>query len=139
MTDELFRDDSYLKECDAAVTGVDAGAVILDRTVFYPMGGGQPGDIGSMSWTGGSAAIIDTRYGDDGSILHIIEDGASPPAIGVDVHVRLDWDRRYRHMRMHTAMHLLGSILRYDVTGGNITADKSRLDFNMEDAVDKEL
>jgi misacylated tRNA(Ala) deacylase len=138
MTEQLFRDDSYLKECEATVTDTVDGAVILDRTVFYAMGGGQPGDIGVMEWNGGSSIIVDTRYSDDGSTLHVIEDGADLPASGAPVTVRLDWDRRYLHMRMHTALHLLGSVLKYGVTGGNISAAKSRLDFDTEDGVDKE-
>jgi misacylated tRNA(Ala) deacylase len=138
MTEELFREDSYLKECAATVVAIDDGALILDRTVFYPLGGGQPGDTGTTSWDGGSAAIVDTRYGDGGTIRHVLEEDADTPGIGDTVHCVLEWDRRYRHMRMHTAMHLLGSVLQYGVTGGNISADKSRLDFDMEDSVDKE-
>lgn len=138
MTRELFRQYSYIKECDAVVTTVEDGTVVLDQTVFYPLGGGQPGDTGTMNWDGGSAAIIDTRYGEGGAIRHVLEEGASLPAEGDTVHVALDWDRRYRHMRMHTAMHLLGSVLQYGVTGGNISTEKSRLDFDMEDTVDKE-
>jgi misacylated tRNA(Ala) deacylase len=112
--------------------------VALDRTVFYPLGGGQPGDSGSMTWASGNATIVDTRYGDSGEILHVLADGSPAPPLGETVHVELDWDRRYRYMRMHTAMHLLGAVLRYGVTGGNISADKSRLDFDMEGSVDKE-
>lgn len=141
MTDELFRQDSYLEQCEATVAGVvehDAGsALVLDRTVFYPMGGGQPGDHGTLSWTGGRADIVDTRYG-DGAILHIAAPGSALPAVGDSVTAILDWKRRYRHMRMHTALHLLGAVLRYGVTGGNIGADRSRLDFDMEDSVDKD-
>jgi misacylated tRNA(Ala) deacylase len=137
MTEELFREDSYLRDCDATVTGTGEGSVLLDRTVCYPLGGGQPGDTGTLSWQGGSAAIVDTRYGDDGSIHHFLAAGARLPAVGDHVHVSLDWDRRYRHMRMHTAMHLLGAVLKYGVTGGNIAADKSRLDFDMDDTIDK--
>lgn len=138
MTEELFREDSYLRECDATVIGTDGAAVILDRTVCYPLGGGQPGDTGTMNWRGGSTRIVDTRYGDGGAIRHILDDGGEHPAVGDAVRVDLDWDRRYRHMRMHTAMHLLGAVLHYGVTGGNISAEKSRLDFDMEDTVDKE-
>ena len=138
MTDELFRKDSYLKDCDAEVVAVTDRAVVVDRTVFYPLGGGQPGDTGSMSWSTGSASIVDTRYGDAGEILHLVDDDSPLPAVGDTVHLELDWDRRYRHMRMHTAMHLLGAVLKYGVTGGNISVDKSRLDFDMEDPVDKE-
>lgn len=108
-----------------------------DQTVFYPLGGGQPGDTGSLTWSGGTATIVDTRY-IDGDIAHLLEEGSAIPPAGSEVSLALDWDRRYRHMRMHTAMHLLGSILHYGVTGGNISAEKSRLDFDMEDTVDKE-
>lgn len=137
-TRELFREDSYLRDCEATVVAVTDGTVVLDQTVCYPLGGGQPGDTGTLDWDGGSAAIVDTRYGDDGSIRHVLADDASPPDPGSAVRLSLDWDRRYRHMRMHTAMHLLGSVLRFGVTGGNISAEKSRLDFDMEKPVDKE-
>ncbi len=135
---ELFREDAYLRSCSATVTGADDGTFYVDETIFYPLGGGQPGDTGTASWDGTSAKIAATRYGDGGDIAHIVEEGATLPPIGSSVQLTLDWDRRYRHMRMHTAMHLLGSILKYDVTGGNISSEKSRLDFNMEDTVDKE-
>ena len=141
MTEALFRDDSYLRECQATVVDAGAGGIVLDQTVFYPLGGGQPGDTGTISWDGGAAKIVDTRYGDNGDgldIAHVLEEGPSLPDIGENVTLEIDWQRRYRHMRMHTATHLLGSILKYDVTGGNISTEKSRLDFNMEDTVDKE-
>lgn len=138
MTEQLFREDSYLKECDAVVVAIDDDAIVLDRTVFYPMGGGQAADTGTIHWEGGSATIIDTRYGDGGAIRHIVEENAARPQAGTQVRASIDWDRRYRHMRMHTALHLLGSILKYGVTGGNISAEKSRLDFDMEDTIDKE-
>ena len=137
MTEELFREDAYLRECDASVVAVDDAAVILDQTVFYPMGGGQPGDRGTMSWNGKTVVLADTRYGEGGTIRHVLEEGDERPDVGEQVHIELDWDRRYRHMRMHTAMHLLGSVLQYGVTGGNISGEKSRLDFDMEDTVDK--
>jgi len=136
-TKELFRDDSYLKSCTATVTATGDNCVFVDQTVFYPLGGGQPGDTGTISWDGGKVRIVDTRYV-DGDIGHILEDGAECPAVAANVELALDWDRRYVHMRMHTAMHLLGSILQYGVTGGNISATKSRLDFDMTDTVDKE-
>jgi misacylated tRNA(Ala) deacylase len=138
MTEQLFREDSYMKECAATVTESGDGGITLDRTVFYPMGGGQPGDTGTISWDGGSAAIVDTRYGEDGAIRHLVEEGTPLPGVGTGVTAALDWDRRYLHMRMHTALHLLGSVLQYGVTGGNISAAKSRLDFDMVDPVDKE-
>jgi len=138
MTEDLFRHDSYLKECDAVVTDVDDDAVVLDRTVFYPTGGGQPGDTGTIRWDAGNAAVIDTRYGEGGAIRHIVAEDADRPKTGDSVTAEIDWDRRYRHMRMHTALHLLGSVLHYGVTGGSISVEKSRLDFDMQDAVDKE-
>lgn len=138
MTEELFRDDSYIKECTATVVAVDDEAIVLDRTVFYPMGGGQPGDSGTLSWDGGSAVIADTRYGEDRGIRHIVAAGGALPAPGAAVRAAIDWDRRYRHMRMHTALHLLGAVLRFGVTGGNIGFDRSRLDFDMEEGVDRE-
>ena len=137
MTEELFREDAYLKSCKASVTASDGNVVRCDRTVFYPLGGGQPGDAGTMTWDGGSATVVDTRYA-DGDIGHLLEEGAPVPSPGTSVELEIDWDRRYRHMRMHTAMHLLGSVLKYGVTGGNISAAKSRLDFDMTDTVDKE-
>ena len=137
MTKELFREDSYLKSCTAVVTQADDSGVCVDQTVFYPLGGGQPGDTGTASWDGGFAKIIDTRNSPEG-IRHVLEEGASAPPRGSTVELKLDWERRYIHMRMHTAMHLLGSILQYGVTGGNISVAKSRLDFDMEDGVDKE-
>lgn len=138
MTEDLFRHDSYLKECEAVVVTTEDDGIVLDRTVFYPMGGGQPGDTGTIHWDGGSVAIVDTRYGEGRSIRHIKEADAHRPAAGTIVRAEIDWDRRYRHMRMHTALHLLGSVLQYGVTGGSISAEKSRLDFDMEDTVDKE-
>ncbi len=139
MTKELFREDSYLRECDATVTAISDDGVVLDQTIFYPLGGGQPGDTGAISWSSGRAQIDDTRYDADGAICHLLAEGSASPVVGDAVHIELDWDRRYRHMRMHTAMHLLGSVLQYGVTGGNISAEKSRLDFDMEDTVDKEV
>jgi misacylated tRNA(Ala) deacylase len=142
MTETLFRDDSYIRDCDATVIRVDGESVVLDRTVFYPMGGGQPGDTGTLSWDSGSGresvTVVDTRYGNDREICHVVMAGSPLPSPGGKVRVAIEWDRRYRHMRMHTALHLLGAVLRYGVTGGNIGADRSRLDFDMEDTVDKE-
>lgn len=137
MTLELFREDSYQQECVATVVGHDDGSVVLDQTVFYPLGGGQPGDTGRLVQDGREWTVADTRYGADGAIRHIIADGVGLPAPGSELRAVVDWDRRYRHMRMHTAMHLLGAVLRYGVTGGNISTEKSRLDFDMEDTVDK--
>jgi misacylated tRNA(Ala) deacylase len=138
MTDPLHRNDAYLTECSATVTDTGENTVCLDRTVFYALGGGQPGDSGFLQWDGGRVEIIDTRYGEGRSVHHITEEGATLPAVGTVVTATLDWDRRYIHMRMHTALHLLGSLLPYGVTGGNISARKSRLDFDTHEAIDKE-
>ena len=137
MTKELFREDSYAKSCPAVVTGTGDNCFFVNQTVCYALGGGQPGDTGSVTWNGGSASIVDTRYV-DGDIGHLVEEGAAVPGEGTAVEIDIDWERRYRHMRMHTAMHLIGSILLFPVTGGNISAEKSRLDFDMEDTIDKE-
>ncbi len=137
MTDDLFRNDAYARDCTAAVTAVRDAALVLDRTVFYPMGGGQPGDTGRIEWDGQSVSVVDTRYGEAGEILHLLGPDPVMPAVGQEVRAVIDWDRRHRHMRMHTALHLLGAVLPYGVTGGNISAAKSRLDFDMEDTVDK--
>jgi misacylated tRNA(Ala) deacylase len=137
VTNALFREDSYLKTSDATVTECGDGYVRFDQTIFYPLGGGQPGDTGTIRWDGNVARVANTRY-IDGDIAHLLEEGAPSPPVGAAVELEIDWERRYRHMRMHTAMHLLGAVLQYGVTGGNISAEKSRLDFDMEDAIDKE-
>ena len=136
----LFRDDAYLKSCIATILAVEDGRITLDRTVFYPTGGGQPGDSGWLRWDGGETPIVEARKGEGSdSVLHIAEDGSSLPAPGAKVEAAIDWDRRHRHMRMHTAMHLLCSIVEGDVTGGQVGAAKSRLDFNVPaGALDKE-
>lgn len=136
MSEELFREDSYLKSCDAIVTAVTVAGIELDRTVFYPSGGGQPGDIGVMHSPDGDIEIIDTQKG-VGSILHIPAQGAALPSVGDKVSVELDWQRRHKHMRMHTAMHLLCSLVEGDVTGGQVGEAKSRLDFNIPENPDK--
>jgi misacylated tRNA(Ala) deacylase len=138
MTEDLFRHDAYLKTCEARVVAIDGDAIVLDRTVFYPLGGGQPGDTGRITWAQGSADVVDTHHGDGGAIRHIVAAGSELPGIGEAVRAEIDWERRHRHMRMHTAMHLLGSLLPYGVTGGNISEKKSRLDFDMEGSADKE-
>ncbi|MBO6559280.1 MAG: alanyl-tRNA editing protein [Nisaea sp.] len=130
MTEELFREDSYLKSCKAKVLSAGPEGVVLDRTVFYPTGGGQPGDSGTMKSAAGDVAIADTVKG-EGGILHVLEEGAALPAAGDEVEVTLDWDRRYLHMRTHTALHLLCSVVDGGVTGGQIGAGKGRLDFDI--------
>lgn len=137
MTELLFREDAYLRECEATVVASGDSAIVLDRTVFYPLGGGQPGDTGRISWEGGSTVIVDTRKGDAGAVRHLLEEGAEGPPPGTRVKATIDWDRRYRHMRMHTAMHLIGTLIPYGVSGGNISASRSRLDFDMPHSADK--
>jgi misacylated tRNA(Ala) deacylase len=139
MTEALFQQDAYLQECDAEVLEASADGVLLRRTVFYPLGGGQPGDRGRLTWNGGETPIIDARWRRaDGSVIHVPSEGAPLPSPGTRVTARIDWDRRYLHMRMHTCLHLLGAVLRYPVTGGQVGAERSRLDFDMPDPPDKD-
>ncbi|HEY9568242.1 MAG TPA: alanyl-tRNA editing protein [Thalassobaculum sp.] len=140
MTEELFREDAYLKSCEATVTAVGDAGVVLDRTVFYPTGGGQPGDSGILIRAGGpTVAIADTRKA-EGGIAHVLAAGAAAPAVGEKVTVTLDWDRRYRHMRVHTALHVMCSQVVGGVTGGQIGDGKGRLDFDLapENVPDKD-
>ncbi len=138
MTEELFREDGYLKSCEAKVTAVDSGFVILDKTVFYPLGGGQPGDTGEMIFADSTKVlIVDTLKSDQG-IQHVLEEDAKLPAVGETVKVEINWERRHRLMRMHSCMHLLCSIVPFGVTGGSIREDSARLDFDAEQPMDKE-
>ena len=128
MAELLFREDPYLRSCEATIVTVHEGAVELDRTVFYPLGGGQAGDTGRL----GNWRVIDTRKGARAdSVLHILEPGAAPVA-GQLVEATIDWERRHRLMRYHTALHLLGSVVKAPVTGGRIGDDKAHLDFDIE-------
>tara|TARA_R110002020_G_scaffold36530_3_gene109902 strand:+ start:666 stop:1382 length:717 start_codon:yes stop_codon:yes gene_type:complete len=140
MTTYLFRDDSYLQSLRATVTGITPdGGVVLDQTIFYAASGGQPGDIGTLiSDDGTELAIANTIHpdGDKTQIVHMPVAGAALPVVGQTVTTRLDWDRRYRLMRMHTALHLLSVVFTFPVTGGSIGADKGRLDFAMPDLPD---
>jgi misacylated tRNA(Ala) deacylase len=134
MTEELFRQDSYLRSCEATVVGVVDNAVRLDRTVFYPTGGGQPGDCGAFTFADGRVAtVVDTVKGD--GVVHVLALDAPRPAVGDKVTATLDWDRRYRHMRMHTALHVMSAVIKGNVTGGQVASDKSRLDFNLDGEV----
>ncbi len=135
MVEELFRQDAYLKESDATVTAVEERGVRLDRSIFYPTGGGQPGDTGVLRWNGGESRVIDTVKADGNDVLHVLAADAPRPSTGDRVHAVLDWDRRYRHMRMHTALHVMSAVIKGNVTGGQVNADKSRLDFNLEGEV----
>jgi misacylated tRNA(Ala) deacylase len=136
MTDLLFRDDAYARSCEATVTAVDGQGIQLDRTVFYPTGGGQPGDTGRLTRPDGSVVTIVNTVKGDGpdDIVHLITEDAAAPAVGETVQVEIDWDRRHRLMRMHTGMHLLSAILPYPVTGGSVGDGKGRLDFDIPEA-----
>jgi misacylated tRNA(Ala) deacylase len=131
----LFRVDAYAAGCDATVVAAEAPGVHLDRTVFYPQAGGQPGDTGVLRWAGGETPILNTVKGSaEGSILHLTPPEAPVPPPGTPVSAMLDWPRRHRHMRMHSALHLLCSLIPgAGVTGGQIGADRSRLDFDLPD------
>ena len=127
ITDPLFQRDAYLRECPARVLEVLTEGVVLDRTVFYPQGGGQPGDTGLLRAPDGREwRVTDARKGEGGRVLHPLASELPPPAVGEPVEAVIDWDRRYAHMRMHSGLHLLGSVLRYGVTGGQISSEKSR-------------
>ena len=137
MTEKLFLTDAYARDVTADVVAHTAeGGIVLDRSVFYPTGGGQPGDSGSIAWAGGAMSIATTIKGEGDQIVLIPAEPNALPPVGVAVGVSLDWDRRYAHMRMHTALHLLSIVIPYGVTGGSIGAQRGRLDFNMEDAPD---
>ncbi|MEJ1977864.1 MAG: alanyl-tRNA editing protein [Acetobacteraceae bacterium] len=137
MTEKLFLDDSYLREATATVIAVLPGGILLDRTPFYARGGGQPGDAGTLAWEGGTLAVAEAVKGEDGAILHPV--AGEPPPPGATVTAVLDWERRLGHMRMHTTLHLLCSLLPgAAVTGGQVGAAKSRLDFDLPDQPDRE-
>jgi len=137
----IFRDDAYCKSCEAVVVGADDQGIRLDRTVFYPTGGGQPGDSGLLRLAdGGTIRIVEARKGTDHEdVIHVPEPGTALPAPGTKITAEIDWDRRYRHMRIHSCLHLLCAVITGDVTGGSIGDGKGRLDFNLPDTqLDKE-
>ncbi|HKI74339.1 MAG TPA: alanyl-tRNA editing protein [Pseudomonadales bacterium] len=129
-----YYEDSYLKTLDATVTAVDGEWIEFDQTIFYPLGGGQPGDTGTLVFDGNTLKIVDTKKGaTPGAVTHQLETAEHGLAAGDKVTMTLDWERRYRHMRMHTCLHLLGSLIPVPVTGGQVGAEKSRLDFDVGD------
>ena len=139
MTSRLFLDDSSLRQAEARVLRAGPEGIVLDRTPFYARSGGQPGDAGVLRWDGGETGITDTVKGEGDAILHQPAPDAAAPSPGMPVLAVLDWSRRHRLMRMHTALHLLCSVLPgAAVTGGQIGADKSRLDFDLPDPPGKE-
>jgi misacylated tRNA(Ala) deacylase len=134
MTELLFRDDAYLRTASARVLAVCDRGIELDRTIFYPLGGGQFGDTGTLLRASGERIpIIDTRKGDaTDSVLHIAAPAVSLPEPGEELSLEIDWERRYALMRLHTALHVMSCVIVAPVTGGNISPDKARLDFDID-------
>jgi misacylated tRNA(Ala) deacylase len=135
MTDQLAARDAYLATCDATVASVGGDGAVLDRTVFYPRGGGQPGDTGLLRWDGGQARVVDTEKART-DVVHVLDEGASPPPVGAAVSAEIDWDRRYVMMRTHTALHALSGVIFTEygakVTGGNMEPGGiARMDFEL--------
>jgi len=135
-TDCLFRDDSYLRHCDATVVGITDQGLVLDRTVFYANSGGQPGDRGVLRTDAGDITVETAVFTDAGKteIAHALPADVAPPPPGVRVGAAIDWNTRYRRMRMHTALHLLSAALPFPVTGGSVGDAEGRLDFDIPEA-----
>jgi misacylated tRNA(Ala) deacylase len=149
MTLDLFRQEAYLQHCEACVTAIDEHGIVLDRTVFYPLGGGQAGDTGVLTRADGAAiTIVDTRKGKDAegrptaTIVHVPAPGQeallAQLTAGTPVSARIDWARRHRLMRFHTATHLLCHLVPVPVNGCSITPDYARMDLHMTDPLDKD-
>lgn len=137
MTEPLYRSDPYCRETMGTVSAItDEGGIVLDRSIFYPQGGGQPGDSGILRWDGHEIEIATAIKGPDDSVILLPAEPVSLPSIGTEVTQILNWERRHRHMRVHTALHLLSVVIPLPVTGGAIGADKGRLDFDMPEAPD---
>ncbi|MFO8127888.1 alanyl-tRNA editing protein [Yoonia sp.] len=135
MTELLFRKDAYAREALAKVTQITSeGGIVLDGSVFYPTSGGQPGDSGTLRWKGGEIEIATAVKGEDGVIVLVPAEPAGLPTVGQEVTQVLNWERRYRHMRVHTALHLLSVVIPLPVSGGSIGAEKGRLDFDMPES-----
>ena len=134
MAELVFRDDAYARACRARVVAVTPAGIELDRTVFYPTGGGQPGDTGLLRRADGTTVRIAGAVKGEGAqaVLHLSAPGEPLPSPGEEVEAALDWERRYRHMRFHTALHLLCAVVPAPVTGGQVAEDKARLDFDIE-------
>ena len=137
MTTQLFMDDAYRTKADATVTDLtDRGGIVLDQSLFYATGGGQPGDKGHLIVDGRQIDVVTTVKGEGGSIVVVPAEGTELPDIGAKVAQHLDWDTRFKHMQIHTALHLLSVVIPLPVTGGQITAVKGRLDFDMPEALE---
>ncbi|PCJ06657.1 MAG: Ala-tRNA(Pro) hydrolase [Rhodobacteraceae bacterium] len=134
-TKQLFLDDAYMRVSTGKVlTHTDQGGVVLDGSLFYATGGGQPGDGGRLGWDGGACTISTTIKGEEGAIVLVPAEGQPLPPVGAEVTQELDWTRRNGYMRVHTALHLLSVVIPLPVSGGSIGAEKGRLDFNMPEA-----
>ncbi|PPR76120.1 MAG: Alanine--tRNA ligase [Alphaproteobacteria bacterium MarineAlpha3_Bin4] len=135
MTEEIFRNDAYTISCEASVVDVDEDGIELDRTVFYPMGGGQPGDTGVLRAVGSrEVVIVDTiKSRVTGRQLHVPSDGAPALVVGDAVTAKIDWGRRHKLMRMHSTLHLLCALIDSKITGAQVGVEKSRIDFNLPD------
>jgi misacylated tRNA(Ala) deacylase len=147
MTEELFREDATLLSCRATVLALDEAGLVLDRTVFYPLGGGQAGDTGTLTTDGGLCLpIVDTRKHRErpGAIVHVVDPAIAPAgwqaafAAGAPVTAQVHAERRHAHMRLHTTTHLLCALVPHPVDGCSITADRARLDFHMDAPLDKD-
>lgn len=140
MTRKIFLENAYERNATARVTAVEGAKIRLDETIFYAASGGQPGDRGYLSVANQNIPVLDTIKGaNPDEIWHVLPDDIDMPAIGQSVYGTIDWDLRHKHMRMHTCLHLICALVKGDVTGGAVGADKGRLDFNIgADAVDKD-
>ena len=139
MTERLYLEDAYRTEAPGIVVDADPTGIVLDAAVFYPRAGGQPGDAGTIRWDGGAVTVTEARKGDGERVLLVPTPEAALPPAGTPVTASIDWTLRLRHMRMHTALHLLCSLIPgAAVTGGQIGADKSRLDFDLPNPPSRE-
>ncbi len=140
MTARVFLDDTYLTNARARVTGhTPEGGIVLDRSLFYPTGGGQPGDAGRLIWEDGAVSITTTLKGEADTIVLVPDEAQGLPPVNAEVELQLDWERRFGHMRVHTALHLLSVVIPLPVSGGSISAAKGRLDFDMPEAPEDKL
>lgn len=137
MIEQLFQHDAYVAACAATVAAAEGKRVVLDRTVFYPAGGGQPGDRGELVLEDGRRlAVADTVKGEGGAVIHLLADGVAAPAPGTRLNARIDWPRRHLLMRYHTCLHLLCAVVGAPVTGGRMGEDKAHLDFDSHRILD---
>lgn len=135
MTRPLFREDAYMRDAPGRVTGLtDEGGIILDASIFYPTSGGQPGDGGTLSWDDRTLEIATAIKGQGDEVILVPAEPAGLPAVGTRITQAINWDRRLKYMRVHTALHLLSVVIPLPVTGGSIGLDKGRLDFDMPEA-----